>query len=51
VAALLWVEVEAGAIALVQDVHLLAAAYGWSEAEVLGLGPARRRAYLELVRG
>jgi hypothetical protein len=51
VAALLWVEVEAAAVALVQDVHALAAAYGWSEAEVLRLGPARRRAYLELVRG
>jgi hypothetical protein len=51
VAALLWVEVEAAAVALVHDVHALAAAYGWSEAEVLGLGSARRRAYLELVRG
>jgi hypothetical protein len=51
VAALLWVEVEAAAVALVQDVHALAAAYGWTEAEVLGLGPARRRAYLELVCG
>lgn len=35
---------------LLRDVHELALAYGWSEAEVLALSPARRRAYLELLR-
>ena len=34
---------------LLMDVHLLARAYGWSEAEVLALSPARRRFYLEMV--
>ncbi|GAB3307672.1 hypothetical protein GCM10027451_15900 [Geodermatophilus aquaeductus] len=51
VPALLWAEVEAEAAALVEDVHALAAAYGWSEAEVLRLSARRRAAYLELVRG
>lgn len=31
------------------EVHRLASAYGWTEREILALGPARRRAYLELV--
>lgn len=35
---------------LLRDVHTLAAAYGWSEAEILALGPPRRRIYLELCR-
>lgn len=50
VPALLWAEVEAAAVALVHDVHVLAGAYGWSEAEVLRLSPPRRAAYLELVQ-
>jgi hypothetical protein len=32
------------------DVHLLARAYGWSEAEILALSPSRRRQYVEMVR-
>jgi hypothetical protein len=47
----LWEEVEARSRALLMDVHALARAYGWSEADVLGLPEARRRAYLELVVG
>lgn len=31
---------------LLDQVHLLAAAYGWSEREILGLSPARRARYL-----
>lgn len=34
---------------VMRAVHVLASAYGWSEAEVLALRPARRRAYLDLV--
>lgn len=34
---------------LFDEVHRLASAYGWTEREILALGPARRRAYLELV--
>lgn len=36
---------------LLVEVHDLARAYGWREAEILGMPPSRRRAYLELVRG
>jgi hypothetical protein len=40
--------VEDAAREVMQDVHLLARAYGWTEAETLALGHARRRAYIEL---
>jgi hypothetical protein len=43
---LLWDEIEASAKGLLDDVHALAAAYGWTEREILGLGGARRAAYL-----
>ena len=46
---LLWDELDARARSLLGEVHLLASAYGWSEAEVLALSPARRAAYLSMV--
>jgi hypothetical protein len=46
---LLWPEVEARATVLIEQVHALAAAYGWTEPDVLALSPRRRAAYLELV--
>lgn len=49
VAAFVWAEVEAAAHRLLQEVDVLARAYGWTEAEVLGLSPTRRAAYLRLV--
>lgn len=51
VAAFLWSEVDAWARRVLHDVHLLASAYGWREAEVLALSPWRRRFYLEAVTG
>lgn len=45
----LWSEVDAWARGIMLDVHLLASAYGWTEAAVLELSPTRRRYYLELV--
>jgi hypothetical protein len=51
VAVLLWSQVEAAAVALLGDIHTLASAYGWTEADVLALSPGRRLAYLELVNG
>jgi hypothetical protein len=48
VVAFLWSEVEAWAWRLLTDVHRLASAYGWSERDVLALGPRRRQIYLEL---
>lgn len=44
-------EVATGARRLMRDVHRLAAAYGWTEAEILGLSTVRREAYLDLVAG
>lgn len=45
-----WAAVETAALRLLGEVAELAAAYGWSEAEILGLGPARRAAYLSRAR-
>lgn len=42
-------EVEVEARRLLREIHALARAYGWSEAEILELSPARRRSYLELM--
>ena len=46
----LWAQLEHKALGLLREVHTLASAYGWSEAEILALTPARRAAYLEMVR-
>jgi hypothetical protein len=46
--ALLWAEIQARAASLLRDVHRLATSYGWSEADVLALSPARRATYLAL---
>lgn len=51
IASFLWTEICAAAERLLGDVHVLAAAYGWSEAEVLAVGPRRRQYYLEAVGG
>jgi hypothetical protein len=50
IVAFLWSELHAWSIRLLRDVHELAAAYGWSEAEVIALSPGRRQAYLDMVR-
>ncbi len=44
----LWEEIEARAVRLVQDVSLLARAFGWTETDVLALRPARRRTYITM---
>jgi hypothetical protein len=49
VAAFLWDEVDVHARRLLDEVHLIARAYGWSEAEILALPEARRAAYIERV--
>jgi hypothetical protein len=48
---LLWTRVAAAGPELLRDVAALAAAYGWSEPQVLALSPRRRAAYLELAAG
>lgn len=45
----LWGEIEDWAGRLIRDVHSLAAAYGWSEREIVEMGARRRQMYLELV--
>ena len=45
----LWEEVEAQAARLLDEVHVLARAYGWREPEILALTDARRAAYLARV--
>jgi hypothetical protein len=45
----LWKEIAAHAKRLMREVHTLAAAYKWHEADILSMNPSRRRYYLELV--
>lgn len=43
-----WSEVSAQAQRLLQEVHTLARAYGWREADILAMSAQRRRSYLEM---
>jgi hypothetical protein len=45
----LWTEIEAWARRILFEVHTLARAYGWREAEILALSATRRQLYLEMV--
>ena len=47
--AFLWREIEARVMRLFGQVHALASAYGWREADILAMSPARRQVYLDLV--
>ena len=42
-------EVHDWVVHVLQDVHILARAYGWHEADILAMTAARRQAYLQLV--
>jgi len=44
-----WIEISALVKRLLRDVHTLARAYGWREADILVMGPVRRQFYLEMV--
>lgn len=48
-AAYVFAELAARVARLERDVHVLASRYGWSERDIVGLGPIRRARYLELV--
>jgi hypothetical protein len=50
IATFLWSELATAARHLLSEVHVLASAYGWSEADILRLSPVRRAAYLEMAR-
>jgi hypothetical protein len=43
-----WSEIHAWAVRMLREVHLLASAYGWREAEILAMSPVRRGLYLEM---
>jgi ribosomal protein S27E len=45
--AFVWTETANLAQRLLNDVHLLASAYGWREADILAMSAARRHAYIE----
>ena len=45
-----WTELHGWAVRLLRDVHALASAYGWSEADILALTVRRRQLYLEFLR-
>jgi len=51
IAAYLWAEIDASARRLLDAVHALASVYGWTETDVLAVGPWRRQAYLQAVGG
>lgn len=44
-----WTEIEAWASRVLNEIHQLASAYGWSESEILGLSSLRRNLYLNLI--
>src|SRR5215813_7786114 len=46
-----WSELEAQAKRQLWEVHVLAGAYGWSEAEILEMSPFRRSLYVEMAQG
>lgn len=46
----LWVEINTWARHMLQEVYLLARAFGWSEYDILNMSPQRRQLYLELLR-
>jgi hypothetical protein len=50
IASFLWAEITAWAHRTLRDIHALARAYGWPEADILAMSPLRRQCYLEMVR-
>lgn len=49
IASFLWSEIETWALRLLEEVHVLATSYGWSERDILEFSPWRRRHYLDLI--
>jgi len=48
IATFFWAELAAQAKRLLREVHTLARAYGWREADILGMSARRRQFYLEM---
>ena len=49
IASFFWSEIHAWAFRILREVHTLASAYGWREADILAMSPKRRQLYLEMV--
>jgi hypothetical protein len=49
IGAYLWKEIDAWALRVLREIHLLARAYGWREADILAMSAWRRYAYLEML--
>jgi hypothetical protein len=49
IATFLWREISTEAKRLLREVHILAQAYGWREADILSMSAARRQLYIEMV--
>jgi hypothetical protein len=49
IAAYLWTEINVWANRLLVEVHQLASAYGWREADILAMSAYRRERYLEMI--
>ena len=49
IASFFWQEINAWAARLIREVHTLAMAYGWREADILAMSAWRRQQYLELI--
>jgi hypothetical protein len=49
IVAFVWHELSVEAARLLRDIHEIAAAYSWREADILALSPARRQMYLEIL--
>lgn len=45
----LWTEINAWSNRLLRQVHCIASAYGWSEADIIAMAPQRRQFYLEMI--
>lgn len=46
----LWTELDTWAQRTLNEIHLLASAYGWTEEQILKLSPVRRQLYMSMVR-
>jgi uncharacterized protein (UPF0212 family) len=44
-----WQEIDSWAQRILRDIHLLASAYGWREADILNMSARRRQFYLEMI--
>jgi hypothetical protein len=49
IASYLWAEVHQWALRLLQEVSVLARAFGWSERDILNMSAQRRQLYLEMI--